>query len=237
MLRFLTITAFLLSAAGGHAAGGSLAVSPVRVELSQSRTTAVVVVENQGAAARVYQLETVAWTQANGEDIYTPTRELIAVPPVFQLEAGKKQIVRVGLQTGRGAREMAFRLFIEEVPISPESQTETVPSVQTVLRVGVPVFVSPSERADTPRLAWTVERSAAGATAFVVENPTNVHVQLEQVTLRDQGPRKPLEAGFYLLAGQKRRWSPSLLESLSGSRVVIEAETDQGRIVSEANAR
>src|SRR5215467_8358841 len=94
---------------------GSVAVSPVRVQLTDRERAAVITVENQSAVARVYQIETVAWTQSAGEDVYSPTHDLIAVPPVFQLAAGHKQIVRLGTQLRQSAREQAFRVFVQEL--------------------------------------------------------------------------------------------------------------------------
>jgi P pilus assembly chaperone PapD len=98
-MRIVTILAAAGVAAGlSHSWAGSLAVSPVRVELTNTERTAVNTVENHRAVARLYQLEAVAWTQSGGEDVYAPTRELIVVPPVFRLAAGQNQIVRLGTQ-------------------------------------------------------------------------------------------------------------------------------------------
>jgi fimbrial chaperone protein len=197
----------------------------------------VITVENQSGATRMYQLENVAWTQSNGEDVYTPTRELIVVPPVFQLASGKKQIVRVGLNTSQGPTERAYRLFVQELPETAQRPSGEVPSVQTLIRMGIPVFVPPLARDSAVRLVWIPERSEAGITGFVVENPAATHVQISRVQMRNAGESKGIAAGFYLLAGEKRRWNLPAPADVQGSHWQIEAETDQGRLVYEPRPR
>ena len=73
-------------------------VSPVRVDLSARKATAAMTVRNDSDQPVVIQLQTVAWSQAGGQDSTTPTSDLIATPPLFTLPAQSSQIVRVGLR-------------------------------------------------------------------------------------------------------------------------------------------
>jgi len=93
------LAGFLLCAAAADAAlAGTFAVNPVRLSLSDEHQVAAVTVRNQGQEAAVVQLETAAWTQAGGQDVYNPTREILVTPPIFTVPAGGSQIVRVGLR-------------------------------------------------------------------------------------------------------------------------------------------
>src|SRR4249920_2225792 len=83
----------------GSALAGSFQVSPVRIELTPSAPTAPINVRNESTTDTVVvQLRAVSWKQENGEDNYAPSTELIATPPIFTLQPGGSQTVRVGLR-------------------------------------------------------------------------------------------------------------------------------------------
>src|SRR4051812_46070459 len=108
--------AFLLGAVG-VANAGSFAVNPVRATLSAKQTVSSLVVRNSGSESTVIQLEVVNWAQEDGKDVYTPTKELLATPPIFTVPPGGSQVVRVGLRRATDSqRELAYRLFLQEVP-------------------------------------------------------------------------------------------------------------------------
>ena len=83
----------------------SFRVNPVGLTLSAEHATAVLKVINDGSASTVIQLQTVAWSQDKGKDVYVPTRELLATPPIFTVAAGAQQLVRVGLRVAADARQ------------------------------------------------------------------------------------------------------------------------------------
>ena len=72
----------------------SVDISPVVVELSEAHDKEVVRIGNGTESAKSFQVDVVAWSQSDPErEIYTPTDDLLAVPPLFTLEAGKEQVV------------------------------------------------------------------------------------------------------------------------------------------------
>src|SRR5690349_2986499 len=96
----------------GPAAAGSIAVNPVRVSLTASNVSGALVVRNSGADASVVQLQVLSWSQQDGQDVYVPTKELLATPPIFTVPAGGSQTVRVGLRQRPDARnEAAYRVI------------------------------------------------------------------------------------------------------------------------------
>jgi len=76
--------AFFIAGTVG-ASAGSFAVSPVRVTLSSSDPVASLVVRNDDSAPVVVQLELAAWSQQDGKDEFSPTREILATPPIFTM--------------------------------------------------------------------------------------------------------------------------------------------------------
>src|SRR5258705_9240239 len=79
----------------GPASAGSIAVNPVRVTLSATKSTGALVVRNSGADASVVQLQILSWSQQDGQDIYVPANDVLATPPIFTVPAGGSQTVRI----------------------------------------------------------------------------------------------------------------------------------------------
>ena len=95
----------------------SINVSPVRIELSEDHAKDVVRISNQEDVAKSYQVEIVAWSQTDERrEVYSPTDELIAVPPLFTLQPGEEQVVRLGMIAEADPKvERAYRMFITEI--------------------------------------------------------------------------------------------------------------------------
>jgi len=184
------------------AAGASLDVNPVRLTLSRAQSVAALTVRNAGTQPAVLHLKTMAWTQDGAADQYSPTRELLATPPIFMLAPGAAQTVRVGLRRAIDAeRELAYRLYLQEVPDSaPPAGT----GVRIALRIGVPVFVLPEVPA-APLLRWRAER-ATGAILLHAENAGRAHARIVELRLLAGSPIAAEAAGAYVLPGQSWRW-------------------------------
>ena len=54
-------------------------------------------VRNTGSEPAVIQMEVMSWSQAQGKDVYTLSKEILATPPIFTVPAG-------GWLTGRARR-------------------------------------------------------------------------------------------------------------------------------------
>ncbi|MDA8656068.1 fimbria/pilus periplasmic chaperone [Luminiphilus sp.] len=80
-------------------------------------------VRNDGTEPASLQMEMLNWSQAQGQDVLTPTRELLANPPIFTVPAGGSQLVRVGLRRAPdGQRELTYRIVLQELPPPPKSR-------------------------------------------------------------------------------------------------------------------
>lgn len=214
----------------GIAQAGSFSINPVKLTLSAQNSMQIMTVRNDGAEAAVMQVELVAWSQANGQDVYTPTRELLATPPIFTVPAGGSQIIRVGLRRApEGQRELAYRMFLQEVP--PPAKPDTV-GLQVALRISVPVFVAPSEPVK-PVLYWQAVRLDEHTLKVGVTNTGNGHDHLSAYKIYRTGNAKPILAQklfSYLLPGETHYWSlttdtmPNPGESL---RILTHTETGE----------
>jgi len=224
--------ALALSLAAAEVPAGSFQVNPIRVDMTKGATTAAITVRNDGDDAIVVQSSVVAWTQDNGQEVYTPTTEALVTPPIMTVPPGGEQIVRVGLRRGPDAqRELAYRLYLQEVPPPPKPGFT---GLQVALRVGLPVFVAPAAPG-IRRLEWSAQIGPDGAIRLAAQNTGNAHVQVTDFELGLPGPGGPIaheSTLAYVLAGQRRLWTlpapPDRVKSVSEFR--LKAYTDAGEI-------
>lgn len=226
----------LLSLAIGPALAGSIAVNPIRVALSASKTTGALVVRNSGAEPSVVQMEIVSWSQHEGKDVLVPTKELLATPPIFTVPPGGSQTVRIGLRQGADPRrEVSYRVIMQEVPPPPSPEFR---GLRVALRLSVPVFVTPAIAA-APALQWQANRNSQGDLQLAALNAGNAHVQVLRFKLSDGGSElRPIAQpeAAYILPDQQRGWTlrfkPAPAPAV-GSALRVVAQTDAGDIHSD----
>lgn len=232
----LSCLAFPLFLAPGliHAEA-TLTVSPVRVELSKARGTAVLTLRNDGDSLTVVQAQVMTWSQQDGADRFADTNDILVSPPLFNLAAGATQIIRLGLRRAPDlSKELTYRLFLQEVPSAAQAAQQTV---RMALRISMPVFVDAVDP-KPPRLVWRAHRESTGLLRVSVENAGPKHVLLfdlragapgtEVVPLAAKGPQ-------YVLTGQQRSWltRPADGAAWDAPRVRIRAKSDAGDVDTE----
>jgi len=196
MLRsFLALAACLFSAA---TSAGSFNIAPIRIELPAARRAASLEIQNTGDAPAQLQVERFLWKRDNGgNDDLEATEAFVVTPPIFTLQPGQRQIVRVLMQVPPDPRrETAYRLILQETPLGDPAPN----TVATLLRLSLPVFVTPPGA--KPDLAWRLVRDG-GAVQLEAENRGQAHAFVSQVRTPDGAP---LKVDGYLLAGEQRRW-------------------------------
>ena len=189
------------------ASAASFGVSPVRVTLSESQSMGVLTVRNDGTEPASLQMEMLNWSQAEGQDVLTPTRELLANPPIFTVPAGGSQLVRVGLRRASdGQRELTYRIVLQELPPPPNPDFM---GTRMLMSISLPVFVLPKVDAK-PVLLWQATRTPQGALKISLTNNGNAHVQIANFKLSLPGSVQPWvtkESAEYVLPGQSRDWN------------------------------
>jgi len=224
----------LLFAAIGSAFASSIAVNPIRVNLSEKQKTSPMVVRNSGAEPSVVQLQVMSWSQHDGKDVLIPSRDLLATPPIFTVPAGGTQTVRVGLRQRTDAKtEGSYRLILQEVPPAAKPEFR---GLRVALRLSVPIFIAPAG-AMTRSLAWQADVMPTADSQDLRISSTNIgnaHVQVLGFKLYSDGAELPLLSrveSSYLLPGQGREWSLRLTSvPPAGSTLRVEARTDAGEV-------
>lgn len=207
----LTAAAALLPGAA-HAA--SLQISPVMINLRATQAATGVSLQNDGDTPIYGQVRVFLWEQKGGDDVLTPTDELIASPPVMQIGPKSAQTIRLVRRTGAVAAgpERQYRVLIDEVPTTAEARD----GVAIKLQYSVPVFLAATTPNAAPQLAWQFFKRD-NAWYLRVTNSGTLHAQIGATTLTVGGKQHELSKGLlgYALAGRQREWRLNLAPTLA----------------------
>jgi fimbrial chaperone protein len=223
----------LLFIVAAHAASGaSVSINPVRLNLGAQQPVGSLSLTNQGTEPVVLQLDVAAWTQSDGQDVDTPTDDLLATPPMVSIAPGATQLVRVGLRhPAPSAQERSYRLFLQEIPNETVANTS---ALQFRLRFAVPVFVPTADTSD-PSLIWDASESN-GTLTVRAHNASSRHVQVISMSTH-AGDANVLTsaAPSYVLPGQTRAWTSSW-SATPADALRVEASTDAGPMHADLRA-
>lgn len=187
---------------------GEFSVSPLRIFLTPTSKTGVVTVANSPAANLTMQLRAMQWTQdADGNDRYEDTKEVIFAPRSLDLPKGAKRLVRIGTEKPATGVQRSYRLFIEQTPpvIDPAQKHA---QVSVVVNFGLPIFVQPV--APKARAELQDVKVEKGVLTFKVVNTGNVHILLSALATT---PAKVVSTDFrtwYLMPGSARTHKATL---------------------------
>jgi fimbrial chaperone protein len=212
-----------------HSDAASWNVEPIRVELTSEQTTSAITITNDGDQATSIQAQVVAWSQVEGKDIYTPTKELIISPPIFTINPKQEQIVRVALRKqSELTGEITYRINLQELPTQALTNTS---AVQVALRVSLPIFIQMQKGIAVPKMVWHVERLNDNTLVVNLRNQGNAHVQITDLALYLPGTELQIAnetVSSYVLSGQGHQWQLKMTspEKLIGKQVRLKAFTD-----------
>ena len=190
---------FALALACGLAGAAEFSVSPIHVVFERGARSALVTVTNDDARPLRMQLRLTEWSQdAQGQDVYKESDDLIYFPKMMTIEPKEKRLVRIGIKSAPGATERTYRLFLHEQadPAKPAASGLTFS-----LSFALPIFVAPAES----RLRGEIEAVTLdqGKLRVTVSNPGNQHFRIESVKANG-GKLEHEVGGWYLLAGKSR---------------------------------
>lgn len=225
------IAAALLIAAACVAAGQTLAVQPVTLQLSPGQRAATLTVTNRGTSETAIQVRVFAWSQDTGKDELTPSDEVSVSPPIATIAAGDKQLIRLILRGSPQEREVTYRVLLDQIPPPAISGV-----VRVVLRLSIPIFALPMH-AVAPHVQFHME-SEAGKMWLVGVNAGQHHERLRDLTLstKDGATLKTDAASSpYVLPGATRRWAvdPEVNARMPGEEFHLTAHGEGEPIVQQ----
>lgn len=218
---------------GATALQASVIITSTRVVYPQNDKEVTVRLESKNQAPVLVQ----TWLD-NGDEQSTPQVgdiPFVVTPPIFRLEPGKQQVVRVAY-TGEAlppAQESLFWFNLLEVPAqSPNAQQGN--QLQLAFRSRIKLFFRPQNLplgvdAAPGKLQWRRLSSAQGQ-GLEVFNPTPYHVTFEAIDVLEAGQRharKTAASGRenMVLPGGRIRFELPTLTSSANTPATVEFQT------------
>ena len=206
------------------AQAASIAVSPLRLDIKPGQQMTALTVSNTGQTPVLVQGQIKAWLDSDQPEASTSSGGMMLTPPLFKLAPGGKQLVRIGWQqqTATPAHELAFRVFLQEVPNTADSPS----GLRVALRLSVPLFAQPAST-KVRALDWQWQPASTGST-LQLHNNGNRHERISRLKVIDAKQRVLLDGPrlLYVLPGQTQTMSlPDRNVSLPLS---IDISSDQG---------
>lgn len=230
--------ALALAAALAPAQAANLQISPVMINFRGPQGAAGITLQNLGEAAVYGQVRVYLWEQRDGDDVLTPTQEVVASPPLVQIAPKSSQTIRLVRRqapaAGQGG-ELSYRVLIDEVP---RAEDESGSGVDIRLRYSVPVFMLPADARSAPLLAWRFYRKDGGW-MMQVRNSGQLHAQIGATSVSNAaGKEYVISNGLmgYALAGRQREWKLPLPPEAALDGALTVKATINAKAVTAASA-
>ncbi len=190
-------------------------INPMIVELGSKDKSGVITVRNQEKDRQInFQVSAFEWTQdANGEDVYTETKDLVVFPRMLTIDAGEQRIIRIGMKGPHATSERAYRIYIEEIPSPRQQSSKQSGNIGVYLRITPPVFIKPLiEKASGAMEDMSLKN---GKIDVNIRNTGNVYFRIYTVTFKgitstDEVIYRQEIPGWYLLYGKSRSYGSSI---------------------------
>ncbi len=204
--RLIPLTATVLLFFHAVATAGLVRIAPVRVDLNEAARTGVVEISNPGDTPIGIEVEALKWQQgADGADVYESTTDVLAFPPIFTIEPGASQLVRIGRMSPPSTdREQAYRLYFTELPVAA-SKIDAALGVKMRMRIGVPVFSAPIVPAEPELRIVDTQYHDEGMTVSIY-NSGNAHVRVSDVYALELIDAERSTSRQYILAGSVQQF-------------------------------
>lgn len=190
------------------AQAGTIEVAPVMAELLPGSSSTTLIVTNHNPVRTSIQVRGYSWSQTDTTDPLARTDNLIVSPPIFQLDPGQSQTIRLLVRQPPARGEATYRLLVDELPGGPGSGT-----VQFALRLSLPVFAEAEAQPGPPQLSWRIAPLGPGMAELRVRNDGDHHDRLSDLALQIPGVGTVKPTGLpnpYVLAGAERSWRIAL---------------------------
>ena len=200
-----TILICLLLGTCGRSEAVKLFFSPtlLKVSTNQSSTTSTQVT-NQDSEPVEFTAEILRWTQKDGEEVLTPSRDVLVSPQKFVVLPGRSQTVRVAVRLRDESTDAAYRLVLTALPkpskADPSSPAGPITnSVVTNYAFRIPVFVTNGKTQSN----LTFNLSQDKTTLLGIVNSGNGVAILKNITVTLDGTRKVLGNTYVLPLSRK----------------------------------
>lgn len=140
-LRALAATIAFACLAVTGASAAALRVAPILLDVPHGINMTTLHVWNPDKTPVRIQVRVYLWTRKGNNDILTPTRDVVASPPIGTLKPGGENLIRIVrvATTPIGAHEK-YRVLVDQLP-DPNAQKAGVVSI--LVRHAIPLRFEP----------------------------------------------------------------------------------------------
>lgn len=210
----------------------NFSINPIRIFFDDGKKTDILTIKNESQDRVALQVNAFTWTQDDKEDnVYTPTEDILFFPKLLEINPAEEKIIRIGTRISRDETEKTYRLFIEEIP--DNGQTETT-AVKIIMRVGVPIFISPLKTTASGVIEKTQMKD--GILRMDVRNEGNIHFVIKSMKVegKDESGKEVFyteKAGGYLHHGKSKGFVFDLPEDLCRKTKALNVHIDTDRLM------
>lgn len=164
-------------------------IAPLRLELDGAQVHETLRVVNPSDRPIGIQVRAFEWTQANGEDVYAPTADVLVSPAIVVIQPGETQFFRVQRRALPPAGERRYRVAVDQLPDPDLAQNGTA---MTRIRFTIPLFLDRATAAPA-QLDWSVQgntlrvanrgQQSARMVSLALRNGVNAPVAIEGASL------------------------------------------------------
>ena len=114
-------------------------ISPVKLSLSKENKVDSLNFQNDGDAAKSFQVTVLKRDKSKSEKTYKPSKDLIASPKIFKVSPKASQLIRVAMKniSATSENDDDYRISIKEVPQGPAESN----GVRFITEMSIPVKI------------------------------------------------------------------------------------------------
>lgn len=212
---------------------GNYSVSPLSLQFSPQTKSAVITITNEDKKNLTLRTRPMRWTQdANGEDIYKETDDLVIFPRRLEMKPSDKKIIRAGINELNEEGEKAYRLYLQEIA-PPQEPGQNLTRLSVLVDVGVPIFVSKGDVKQNATITQIAAQSPNSITLRIANLGTG-HIRINQITTKEDKVFVENPPVRYVFPGVTRAFSIPIPASFcSEKKATLKFDTNQTPIYAD----
>lgn len=177
-----------------------LSISPIHIHFAPGEKIATITLKNTSDEPITLQTKLYQWRQAEGQDNYVPTQDLIASPAMFKIAPRSKQLVRIALRNPEPSapeQQKTYRLVLNQIlPMAVKTKPKT-DLINTKLKITLPIFIDPK----TISTQLVAKKMGSSVEIINTGNVTRLINQIEWLKADHSLVAAPQAVFIYLLPG------------------------------------
>lgn len=183
---------------------GQMSVRPVLIQVPAPGAVATLTLGNLGDKRTTLQVRLFRWTQKNGRDVLSPTRAVVASPPLLRIAPKRENVIRIVRVSKAPIKgEESYRLVVDEIPERKKVQGL---GVIIAVRYSIPVFFF-EPGTSRPKISWSARRRGRSL-ILTARNTGGRYERIVGLRISSGGRTQTITKGLagYVLGNSTRQW-------------------------------